>query len=171
MYSGLAATFNDSDNTVIITMPPLIFESLNSSSIISDEKWNGTIDYVTESALPTASTKVANFDYTTEIVRNFSMSKHDFTMELVTDFTTSLSTNNTDFDMNNATANFMRNFTAPTFEIEQRKVEANSVILYGVLPLVFISLLYVCFLIYYIRQRYHRRNSWRTRQDVTEMCA
>ena len=159
MYNDSSLSLYEKDNnTVFITMPPLVYKTVQSSVTSSNDNNCTTL---------CSSSEDLNFDFMTEIMRNITASENvkNFIVTLPTKVM-NLDVINTTVDVD-STMEIIGNVSDVKIEIDKRKVEVNSVIHYGVISIVILSLLYIFFLSYYLRRRFCKANNWRRRRDVT----
>ena len=150
MYNDSSLSLYEKDNnTVFITMPPLVYKTVQSSVTSSNDNNCTTL---------CSSSEDFKFDFMTEFMRNFT------TSEKVKNFIATLPTKVINL---NSTMQIMGNDSDVKIETDKREVEVNSVIHYGVISIVVLSLLYIFFLSYYLRRRFCRANNSRRRHDVT----
>ena len=89
-------------------------------------------------------------------------------------FTTATSTNKMIrvTEQDNITSEFMTNFTTTNLENAEKKKESDYMFYYiAIAPIAFLFLLYLCFLMCYIRRRYLCRINSRIMQDMLPISA
>ena len=169
-------TYYSSDSeTLYIRMPPPIFERVNLTKA-EDFAANNT---VLDSALQNFSVRMTTSAH--EEMEN----NHRFTMNITTPTfeemediflnsttTTPVSATIAVTEQSNIISEIVNNFTTPKIENDAKKKESDYMFYcIAIMPLIIVFLFYLCFLMLYIRRRYHHRNNSQSVQGMLPISA
>ena len=173
--------YGSDSETFYIDLPPLIFEMVNTSMEIEDsavndvtEASNTTLDSMWRNPAVKTTTPISKIEdiqrFTAEITTPTDEGKEDIFRNST--FTSTTTTMIPVTEQGNITNEIVNNFTMPKIENDAKKKESDYMFYcIAIVPLVFVFLFYLCFLMCYIRRHYHRRMNSRSAQGTLAISA